>query len=177
MTVVARAPEQTLTYTLTASDALVWETRPRELTGWRRMIFLLWLGFAGFVLFLVPQDWVGPEGSLRFYLWLVGLIGVQWGLAALAMTAMARLRARRRIPVPLVVRLDVYPDRLVERRDLAEPVVITPDRIASVLSFPGHVIVATPRDVVIVPARAFADAAAMDGFAARWDRLSHEAQP
>ena len=177
MTAVARAPEQTLTYTLTASDALVWETRPRELTGWRRMIFLLWLGFAGFVLFLVPQDWVGPEGGLRFYLWLVGLIGVQWGLAALAMTAIAHLKARRRIPEPLVVRLNVFPDRLVERRDLTESVVITADRIASVLSFPGHVIVATPRDVVIVPAQTFADCAAMDGFAARWDRLSHEAQP
>ncbi len=177
MTALARAPEQTLTYTLSASDALAWETRPRELRGWGRMLFLLWLGFAGFILFLVPQEWVGPEGGLRFYLWLVGLIGVQWGLAALAMTAVARLRAQRRIPGAPIVRLDVYPDRLVERRDLAEPVVITPDRIANVLLFPGHVIVATVRDVVIIPARAFADAAAMDGFAKRWDRLSREAQP
>lgn len=137
----------------------------------------MWLGLAGFILVLVPQDWVGPEGGWRFYLWLSGLVGVQWGLAALFLTAMARLRAQRRVPDPVLIRLDVFPDRLVERRDLAEPVVITPDRIAAVLMRSGHVIVATRRDVVIVPARAFADDTAMASFAARWDELSREAQP
>ena len=177
MTRMARPPELTLTYTLTAADALAWEARPREVTGWGRMVFLLWLGLAGFILALAPQDWVGPEGGWRFYLWLVGLIGLQWGLATVFMTATAHIRARRRVPQPVVVHLDIFPDRLVERRDLSEPAVITPDDIAAVFSLHGHVIVATSHDVVIVPARAFADDGGMAGFAARWDALSHAAQP
>ncbi|MCF1708048.1 hypothetical protein L0V05_04365 [Tabrizicola sp. J26] len=177
MTRAARPLDLTLTYTLTSADALAWETRRREVTGWGRIVFLLWLGLAGLILAFVPEDWVGPENGWRFYLWLVGLIGVQWGLAALLMTAMAQVKARRRVPEPVLIRLDIFPARLVERRDLAEPVVITPDDIANVLTRSGHVIVATRRDVVIVPARAFADEAAMAGFAKRWDALSHEATP
>lgn len=169
-------PLLTLTYTLTPADALAYEALPRELRGWRKWALLLWLASMGAVLTLLPRDWVGPEGGWRFWVIGLALVGLAYGIATVVMTLASHAQARRRMPASVAVTLEQWGDRLAIDAD-GRRSVIAWETIAGVTLGKAHVFIDAPPAVLIVPARAFADMAAMSAFAADVDRLSHDAAP
>lgn len=160
-------------YRLDWRDALAWETVPREMRGRRKAVMLLWLAGAGVVLALLPDEFVGAEGSLRYYAVLIGLLAVQYGIAMLFLTAHRHLRARRWFPVPVQVDLQFWGDHLVETRsDRPSPQVIVPEYCGNFITTPTHMFVPYLRDqVLIVPLAAFASAADMKAEAAAYEEL------
>lgn len=162
-----------LAYTLTPADALAFEVLPRELSGWRKVLFLLWLGGAGVVLALLSPEWTGPEGGWQFWLVGAGLVAVAWLVAAGAMTVRRYVRARRRVPGPVAVTLRQWPDHL-EVVVGGRTTYVAYETIAGVTTTAGHVFVTAPPEVVIVPAAAFASVGEMAAFGADVDRLSQQ---
>lgn len=166
-------PLAQLSYTLTTSDALAYEALPREIVGWRRWSFLVWLAGAGLVLALLPDEWIGPEGGLRFWLVLLVLLAIFWAVAALVMTLNTHRRARRRIPAPTAMMLRQWPDRL-EITASGRTFPVPYDAIVDVTATNSHVFITAPPEVVIVPLGAFLDPLAMARFGEEIDRLSSE---
>lgn len=167
--------ETDLTFPLGPADALAWEGLPHELRGWRRLVFYLWLGAAGFWLVVLPEGRVA--GQLSQLLALLPFIALHWGIASLAMSLAARWRARRRIPAPLSARLIDTGATLIWQRSDAAAQTITPAAIRQVLLTPTHLFLDAPPALVIVPLTAFESTAAAQAFAERWDRLSAESSP
>ncbi|HQZ11468.1 MAG TPA: hypothetical protein PK286_01165 [Devosia sp.] len=170
------APLERLAYTLTSADALAYEALPREMTGWRKWAFLLWLAAAGVVLALLPRDWVGPEYGWRFWLALAVLFAAFWGIATLVMTLNVQRRARHRIPAARAVELTRRGNRL-EITDAGRSYAVTYDAIADVTEAGDHLFITAPPEVIIVPLRAFESREQMSGFGREVDRLSQEAAP
>jgi hypothetical protein len=166
-------PLETLAYTLTPADALAYETLPRELAGWRSALLVVWLGVAGGSVAWLPAELIGPEWGWRFWLIGLGLVGVAYGIAAVAMTLTARRRARRRIPGPLAVELRRWGDHLeIERA--GQRSFVAYETIAAVTVADAHVFVVAPPEVLIIPLRAFPDRAAMLVFGETVDRSSQQ---
>lgn len=173
LTLCHDTPMRVAQYRLDWRDALAWQTLPREMQGWRKAVMLLWLAAAGVVLALLPQEFVGAEGSLRYYAVLIGLLAVQYGLATLILTAHRHLQARRWFPAPVQVELQFWGDHLVESRsDLPTPQVIVPEFCGSFIATRTHMFVPYLRDqVLIVPLAAFTSAADMKAEAAAYEEL------
>lgn len=170
---MADEPLAHLTYTLTTSDALAYESLPREIVGWRRWSFLIWLAAAGMALALLPGEWVGPEGGPRFWVALVLLLGAFWALAVLVMTLNTHRRARRRVPAPTAVAVKQWGDGL-EVAEAGRTFTVPYDTIADVAATTGHVFVSAPPLAIIIPVAAFPSAEDMGLFASEIDRLSSE---
>lgn len=167
--------ETDLTFTLTPADALAWERLPRELRGWRRLLFFLWLAAAGAWLTVLPERWIA--GKLSQLLALLPFVALHWGLASLAMSLAARRRARRRIPAPVQVRLVEQGQMLSWQLGESAPQEITPATIRQVLLTRSHLFLDAPPALVILPVAAFETAQAAQDFATRWDALSAAAAP
>lgn len=167
------APMRVARYRLDWRDTLAWESLPREMRGWRKGVMLLWLAAAGVVLALLPQKFVGAEGSLRYYAILIGLLAVQYGIATLILTAHRHLRARQRFTAPAQVELQFWGDHLVETRsDRPAQQVIVPEFCGSFIATQTHMFVPYLRDqVLIVPLAAFTSAADMKAEAAACEEL------
>lgn len=167
------APMRVAHYRLDWRDALAWGALPREMQGWRKGVMLLWLAGAGVVLALLPQGVVGEEGSVRYYVVLIGLLALQYGVATLVLTAHRHLRARRLFPAPVQVALQFWGDHLVETRsDRSSPQVIVPEFCGSFIATQTHMFVPYLRDqVLIVPLAAFTSAADMKAEAAAYEEL------
>ncbi|MDT8854528.1 hypothetical protein RNZ50_05685 [Paracoccaceae bacterium Fryx2] len=164
-----------MSWRLTRGDSLAWEAQPREMTAGRQVIFLLWLALGGLWVLLLPR-WLVPEGSLLFYACMVAAAGVQYGLATVWLTWRAHRRARRRVPLPVRMRLEDRAEGLrVGPEGAGDGTLIAPAMIRQVVVTPGHVFIDTPRDVVIVPLRAFRDVGEMRAFAERWDEAAKQA--
>lgn len=169
------APMRVAQYTLTWRDALAWESLPREMRGWHKAIMLLWMAGAGVVLALLPEPMAGAEGSVQYYLVLIGLLAAQYGLAQLALRALHRWRATRRFPQPVKVQLDLFGDHIVEHRsDLPPqaPAVLVPEFVGTFIATPSHMFVPFLQDqVLIVPVSAFGSAADLRAEAAAYEEL------
>lgn len=165
-----------LTYTLTTADALAYEKLPREMIGWRKWALLVWLGGMGGLVAFLPREWIGPEGGWLFWVAGLALVGLGWLLAAALMTLNTYRRARRRIQAPQTVTLEQWGDHLAIDTD-GRRSFIAYETIAAVTIGPADVFIDAPPSVLIVPLRAFPDAAAMSAFGEDVDRLSHESAP
>jgi hypothetical protein len=170
---MAQTPILTLTYTFTTADALAYEAMPREMVGWRKWAFLLWLAGIGGVVAFLPVEWVGPEGGLVFWVAALVLVGLGWLLATGAITLRTHSQARRRIPAPVAVTVEQWGDHLAIDTG-GRRTVIAWETIAAVNVAKDHVFIDAPPAVLIVPLRAFEDGAAMSAFADNIDQLSHD---
>lgn len=169
-------PRRVLTYTLTTADALVYETQPRELIGWRKWALLLWLAAAGGAVAFLPTEWVGPEWGWRFWLAAFVLVGLAYAIATAVMTLARHRRARRRVPAPMVVTLQQWGDHLAVTT-AERQLFIAYETIADVAIGTAHVFITAPPEALIVPLSAFADRDEMVAFGEHVDRLSREAVP
>lgn len=104
-------PLQVYETTLTMADAAWYETLPRTIGPRGTLVFFAWIGSAGGVLAALPHEWTKPQGSWEF--WAIGaaLLAANYGIAVLVLTIRSRLRARRRIPRPVSLRVEQWPDR------------------------------------------------------------------
>jgi len=173
---MADTPLETLTYTLTPADALAYETLPRERTGWRSAVRLVWLGGCGGLVAFVPADWTGPEWGWRFWLIALLFVGIAYIAALLAMRLAAEARAHHRIAAPVEVTLKQWDDHLAVRLGGISSI-IAYEAIAGVSIGREHVFVVAPPLVLIVPRLAFADPLQMRAFGEEIDRKSRESVP
>lgn len=170
---IASPPLRTLTFTLTRADALAYEALPREITGWRLVALLVWIGLAGAAVAQFPTEWVGEEGGWRF--WALMMTGslIQYGLATLAMTAHTHWRAARRRPQPSQVDVFDHGDRLAWREG-GDTDLVSSEAIGDVITTPTHTFVPASGRVLILPLRAFLDRNQMIAFAAELERRRGE---
>jgi hypothetical protein len=157
-------PLQTLAFTLTRADALAYESA-RPLIGWRKALFLVWLGLAGAWVALLPEAWI--EGW-RF--WVLGAlaIGVHYLLATIALNLLARGRAARRVPRKLPTNIDIWGDHLTQQRG-SDNLVVALETIAATTLTPTHLFIHVPPEVLIIPRSAFPDSTDAEALAARID--------
>lgn len=156
-------------FMLTRADALAYETLPREIMGWRRILLFLWVGSGGMVVAILPEDWVGGEGSLRFWAILLACVAIQFALATAAMTAWAHVRAARRLPRPVAVTMLDHVDHL-EWQEQGVVSVFASETIGPVIRTLTHLFVHVDSRVLILPVRAFDGMTAMSAFANELDR-------
>lgn len=159
-------PIETLYYTLTRADALAWEAQPREMRGWRKALFLVWLGLAGVWLALLPPALVGDRGDWRFWALGAALAGLHWLIAAGVMTLATHLRAGRRVPHPLPVQLDIWGDHLTVR--IGNRLAVFADELTAAATLTAtHLFIIAPPEVLIVPLTVFDSRAAAAALVAR----------
>lgn len=166
-TTAAGGPNRRLRAVLTWRDALAWEQLPSELRGWRKAGFfaLPVLAGAGWAAFgerrpgwlQTLPDW-GVMLVLALLSWLVWVV-----LANLS----ARRRARRRIPRPLPVLAEDWGDHLYLQIGPDEDVMLPETTLQTVLG-PAHLFLQDADRLLILPLRAFDDAAEMAAFAEVW---------
>ncbi len=162
---VTEEPLRTVTFTLTATDALAFEALPRPFTGWGRAAFVLWLMLAGVAVTLLPESLTGGRGAWGF--WALGgiLVAIQYVLAMICLTLVNFARASRRVPNPVEVRLVEWGDRFAVTQAGAERIVPFRD-ISKIHRAPRHLLLETASDVLILPHRAFPETGALDALAA-----------
>ena len=165
-------PIRTLTYQLSAADALAYSQLQRELTGWEKFRFVLWIFAGGMVIGFLPQEWP------RLVWWPAALgVGLVAFLLAVAMLNWSTRYRVRKMPLPTgKVVLEEWGDHLAERSSQGQHFVAY-ETIAQVIETPDHVFVRSGDVPLIVPKAAFRDKSDMLAFAQHVDELSKAAQP
>lgn len=167
------------TFVATRADALAWETLPRERVGWRAFAFILWIGAAGAWPVLVSDRLGFEEGGGPFLLVAVAAGLAHWAVAGGVARLAAQLRAARRRRRPTEIRVEDRGDHLAVAEGPAErptrEITLPFDRMRQVFATTTHLMVDCPPEVLILPASAFADRAALAATAEEWDRRSLDA--
>jgi hypothetical protein len=161
-------PMLRLDYQLGFADALAYESRPRELRGWRKLVFFVWIALAGAGVALLPEGWTSGEGDWRFWFYGLGFASILYGIAVVVMTFHDRLRAQRRLPRPVDVVLEQWGDHLAVTENGGMRFIAF-ETISTAYASVSHAIIVVENDVVIVPRRAFAEPGDMEAFAAFLD--------
>jgi hypothetical protein len=163
------AADCVLHYVLDAQDALAWERVSPELRK-RNRLALAASFFAGLGLLKVLSGQLEAVPGLHSLPAAMILILLPALMAWLFQNNDRYRRANARFGKPVVVKLDLWADRMVEHREDQRAPLALGGRSLRVLSETAeHVFLSFGReDVVIVPARAFATPAAKQDFAAQW---------
>jgi hypothetical protein len=162
----ALAPD-VLDYTLDAGDALAWE-RVSPAYRKRDRLALAASLFAGLGLLKMLSGQLEDVPGLHSLPAAFILMALPVLMVGLFQYRDRRQRAKARAGSD--VRVEVWPDRLIEHRaDRQEPLVLGGRSLRALRETRDHVFLTFGReDVVIVPARAFATPAAKAEFAAHW---------
>ena len=168
----ASVPEHDLRFAIGADDALVWERVAPAYRKRDRLALVAGL-FAGF---LTLQALSGKLENVPGLHTLPGAIAIML-LPPLAVWIFQRHDRRRRAEAQVggaghevEVRLEVWPDRMIEHRaDRAAPRVLGARSLRDLRETGGHLLLSFGRDeVVILPTRAFADGQVRAEFVSRW---------
>jgi hypothetical protein len=161
-------PWRTLVYGLGQRDRLAGASLGRLPTAWEKIRMMAIIATAGFGATLLPHDLPG------FWYWtsLVTILVVAAGGALLSSNISFR-RDAAKLPIPQgAVTLDAYADRVVERSNLGDRQVLV-ERVSMVVATDGHLFIREGKLPVIIPERAFASRADLDGFA-QWIEAAEE---
>jgi len=147
-------------YELTAKDALAYLRLRRPLPGWQKRVFgAVFLGW-GAAVALLPQAVAGPWGSPRFVLILAG--GATLGaVVVLALRgALRRRKAAQMVPVPRPAVFEEWVD-CVAATEIGgtDEDYLSPELIGEVVQTATHIFVRSHGTTLVVPTRAFANAA------------------
>lgn len=163
---MSEEPLRTTTFTLTRADALAYEQAVFR-WGWRGGLLLaVWLLACGGAALLIPAEWGGPRFSVSSSLLVSIAIVIGVVLVLLVIASRQALAARRRLPRPVEVTLNEWPDRLTlsgaETRELAyaalEP-----------LASPTHLFLRNAGAPLLLPRAAFHDDTSLDALLQRID--------
>lgn len=173
MTADPHQPIRRRAFTLTRADALMWESLPAELSGWRKWLYFLWLALAGCWPTFLPADWQSNNWLLFFSLLI--MLGLHWVVASTVMTLASHCRARRRVPQPVAGWVEDWGDHLLYglAGHPAQP--ITPELTRQTVAAGACVFIDAPPVLVILPAMAFDDDADRDSFVRCWEERSKAA--
>jgi len=163
---MATEPLRTTTFMLTRADALAYEqavARPNPLGV---LALLLWLGACAGLAFLVPPDWAGARLGWGFSILVSLCVAIGYVLVLLGVALGQWLRAGRRLGRPLEVTVGEWPDRLELRRG-GPPRPLQLAEVRESILTRTHLFLVGDEEVVILPRRAFPEADALDGLAAR----------
>lgn len=162
----AVAPD-VLDYRLEAGDALAWERVSPAYRKRDRLALAAGL-FAGFGLLKMLSGKLEDVPGLHSLPAAMILMALPLLMVGLFQYRDRRQRAKARTGGEM--RLEVWPDRMIEHRGgRREPLVLGGRSLRALRETRDHVFLTFGReDVVIVPARAFATPAAKADFAARW---------
>ncbi len=169
----AMPPETVLHYQLDARDALAWERLNPQGRKLRRMG--IGRGLVGGMGLLTLSSRVLPASVPALHSSAVAgaLFALPLGLLMLMQRLALRRHVREAMPEPVGVRLELWKRRIAEHRsDRAAPLVLGAASVREVIETDRHVFVHASSGTIIVPATAFADAAAKRAFAAYWDKVS-----
>lgn len=166
-------PHTTMSYRLTSADALAWERRD-PVARKKNRVALGGAVFAGIGLLSVTARhlpvWLS---SLHSNALAVLILCLPLGLVLLVQRIDLRQRARRRVPMPTDVKLELWDRRLSEcRDDRPEALVLGAQTLRAVIGTQEHVFLHARSGTVIVPASAFADAGAKDAFVDHWEQVT-----
>ena len=147
-------------YTLSAADALAYLRLRREWSGRAKWALGAWFiaGGAGFG--LLPDTVKGVEGSWRSVAVFLGVMALQWALVLLGINLWQHWRAQRMLPKPVQAEFEEWID-CVAGTDLftLDCAYLSPELIGQVVETPTHLFVLNFHTALVVPVRAFADAA------------------
>lgn len=161
-------PEQILTYRLTAQNVAEWlATRRAERRTTRALVASALLAGVMGLQFLTGRLPV-PAGRLTALAEAAVILILPVTLALWTRRRAVLRDAAEDMPQPVAVRLELWPDRVVERReDRPTPTVMRLRLLHGIAERRGHVLAETDSARLIVPPEAFASAAARRAFAAR----------
>ena len=147
-------------YTLAAADALAYLRLRREWSGRAKWALGAWFiaGGAGFG--LLPDTVKGVEGSWRSVAVFLAVMALQWALVLLGINLWQHWRAQRMLPKPVQAEFEEWID-CVAGTDLftLDCAYLSPELIGQVVETPTHLFVLNFHTALVVPVRAFADAA------------------
>lgn len=166
-------PLTTLSYTLSFADALAYESVSRELRGWRKLAFFVWIALAGAAVALLPDGWTAGESDWRFWLYSLGFAAFLYLIAMLVINLGNRRRAHRRLPHSLDMLVEQWGDHLAITQD-AKIRFLPFETIAGVGLGTDHAFIRDGAEVLIIPRRAFAEPMEMEAFAAFLDGFGHQ---
>jgi hypothetical protein len=141
--------------TLSYVDALWFEQVPAEMRGWKLWGFFIWLGSAGAMLALLPEEW-GLTSMPWFPVVGLALVAVNYGLVIVWMNVTGRIRARRRFPKPVRLRVEEWGDHFAIEVD-GKMSHMAYETINRVFTGQQHFFAVSGKDVLIIPRHAFAD--------------------
>lgn len=147
------APLDTYRFTLTADDAMAWETRPQEFGRGGKLGFLLPLLLVGAGIGLLPPAWTAGWRLFVIGLGLVAVVYLGW---TAALNFLAYRRARRRYPVPTEMVVEDWVEHLAVTENGREEF-IAPETIGALIRTKEHLLITSGRHLVIMPRRAFED--------------------
>ncbi|MFC3182806.1 hypothetical protein [Cypionkella sinensis] len=151
---------QRWTYTLTRADALAYLRLRREWSGWAKWALGAWFMLGGVVFGLLPDAVQGAAGTWRNWAVFGGVMVVQWVLVLAGLNLWQQGRARRMVPVPVQAEFEEWVDCVAGTDILTlECAYLSPELIGQVLQTPTHLFVLNFSTAIVVPLRAFADAA------------------
>lgn len=144
-------PIRTYSYTLSAEDALAWETLPREITGWGKLGYFLLIFVGGMSLALLPDTWT--EGW-RIYALAVAWLALIWLGRTLVLTLGNRRRARRRYPQPVAVRVEEWGDHFAIA-EAGRQRFMAYETVSHWVTGKRHLFICGGKDLLIIPASVF----------------------
>ncbi len=163
---MATEPLRTTTFTLTRADALAYEQAAARPTPLGVLALVLWLGLCAGLAFLVPPDWAGARLGWGFSILVSLAVAIGYVLVLLGVALRQWARAGRRLRRPAELTVGEWPDRL----DLlggGPPRALKLGEVREAILTRSHLFLVADEEVVILPRRAFAEAGALDGLAAR----------
>ena len=155
-------------FLLRRADALAWEHLPNRMNGFQRFLLMTWLISAAFWPLVLPLG--GPASSGAALLEVLAFFLLHLGLAVVVLAVWARLRAKRRIPVPVEAQLEDLGESLVWTMGRRPPRLLAPEAIRQVRLGPDHVFVEAPPELIIIPRPVFGTAQAAEAFVMRWEK-------
>lgn len=160
-------------YTLTRADALALLRLPRELSGREKVALGLWFLAGGAVWGLLPERFVGPEGSWQAIASFLAVIALQFALLWVGRSLWRRVRAWRMVPHPHPAVFEIWVD-CIAATDIGgtDEIYLSPELIGRVLDTATHLFVLSCAGALVIPKRAFADAAEADSITARLRELA-----
>ena len=148
---VTEAPLETYRFTLTAADALAWETRPRQFGLWGKLGYVAPLLLGGIGIGLLPLEWTAGWRLIAIGLGLVAVVYLGW---TVVINLLADRRARRRYPVPTEMVVEDWVDHLAVTENGREDF-IAPETIGALIRAKEHLLITSGRHLLIMPRRAF----------------------
>jgi hypothetical protein len=163
----APAPVQVFTYRLTARAVAEWLATSRaERRATRGLVASFLLAGVMGLQFLTGRLPV-PEGRIPALAEAATILILPVALALWTRRRALRRDAAEEMPEPVSVRLELWPDRVVEHRDdRAQPTVLRLRLLHGIAERRGHVLAHTDSARLIVPPEAFASSAARRDFLA-----------